>query len=246
LGYYFEERKCKILIDKMRTLATSAKWLFMLCLPVLLITTSLGWAANSLCLYKYGFEKYGVSQTTGLPDSELENIYAELISYFNSDEEYISITVVKDGESFELFNQREIIHLRDVKRLVQLDYGVLLGTLAYVLAYAGVCLFWKKRRYWRHLAWGLVGGSSITLGLMLASALGILFSFERLFWQFHVISFPNQFWLLDPTRDYLKMLFPDGFFYDATILCAAITAALAVILGGVGGGYLIHARRRLS
>lgn len=227
----------------MRTLAIAAKGLFMLCLPVLLITASLGWATNSLWLYRYGFEKYGVSQTTGLPDSELKNIYAELISYFNSDVEYISITVVKDGKSFELFNQREIIHLRDVKRLVQLDYGVLLGTLAYVLAYAGVCLFWKKRRYWRHLAWGLVGGSSITLGLMLASGLGILFSFERLFWQFHVISFPNQFWLLDPTRDYLKMLFADGFFYDATILCAAITAALAVILGGVGGGYLRSAKR---
>lgn len=227
----------------MKALATSAKWLFMLCLPVLLITASLGWAANSLWLYKYDFEKYNVSQTTGLPDSELENIYAELISYFNSDADYINITVVRDGESFELFNQREIIHLRDVKRLIQLDYGVGLGTLVYILAYAGVCLFWKKRRYWRHLAWGLVGGGGITLGLMLASALGILLSFDWLFWQFHVISFSNQFWLLDPTKDYLKMLFPDGFFYEATMLCAAVTAALAIILGGVGGWWLRSVKR---
>ena len=119
----------------------------------------------------------------------------------------------------------------------------MLGTLAYVLAYAGVCLFWKKRKYWRHLAWGLVGGGGITLGLMLALGVGILFGFQEIFWQFHVISFSNEFWLLDPTKDYLKMLFPDGFFYDATILCAAITAALAVILGGVGGWYIIHTRR---
>jgi len=227
----------------MKALATAAKWLFMLCLPVWLITASLGWATNSLWLYRYGSEKYNVSQTTALPDAELENIYAELISYFNSDADYISITVVKDDESFELFNQGEVIHLRDVKGLIQLDYGVGLGTFVYILAYAGVCLFWKKRRYWRHLAWGLVGGGGITLGLMLASALGIFFNFDWLFWQFHVISFSNQFWLLDPTKDYLKMLFPDGFFYEATILCAAMTAALAIILGGVGGWYLIRTRR---
>jgi integral membrane protein (TIGR01906 family) len=227
----------------MKALGTAAKWLFMLCLPVLLITASLGWAANSLWLYRYSFEKYNVSQTTGLADETLENIYAELINYFNSDADSIAITVVKDDESFELFNQREIIHLRDVKGLIQLDYGVGLGTLAYVLAYAGVCLFWRKPGYWRHLAWGLVGGGSITLGLMLALGLGILFGFEELFWQFHVISFSNQFWLLDPTKDYLKMLFPDGFFYNATVLCAAITATLAIILGGVGGWYLRSAKR---
>jgi integral membrane protein (TIGR01906 family) len=219
----------------MKALGIATKWLFILCLPVLLITASLGWAANSLWLYRYGAEKYNVGQTTGLADETLEDIYAELISYFNSDADSISITVVKDDEPFALFNQQEIIHLRDVKGLIQLDYGVGLGTLVYLLAYAGVCLFWKKRRYWRDLAWGLVGGGSLTLGLMLALGLGILFGFEELFWQFHVVSFSNQFWLLDPAKDYLKMLFPDGFFYDATILCAVMTAALAIILGGVGG-----------
>jgi integral membrane protein (TIGR01906 family) len=222
-------------VIKMKTLGIAAKGLFMLCLPFLLLTASLGWIVNSLWLYKYDFEKYDISQATGLADSELEKAAQGLIDYFNSNEEYISLTVVKDGEPFELFNEREVIHLKDVKGLIQLDYGVLEGTLAYVLAYAGVCLFWKKRRYWRHLAWGLVGGGGITLGLMLALGLGILFDFEQIFWQFHVISFSNQFWLLDPTRDYLKMLFPDGFFYDATTLIAAMTATLAAILGGVGG-----------
>jgi integral membrane protein (TIGR01906 family) len=228
----------------MKALGIAAKWLFILCLPVLLITASLGWAANSLWLYRYGSEKYDVSQTTALPDSELENVYADLISYFNSDADYIAITVVKDNESFALFNQQEIIHLKDVKGLIQLDYGVGLGTLVYILAYAGVCLFWRKKRYWRELAWGLVGGGSITLGLMLASTLGALLNFDWLFWQFHVISFANQFWLLDPTKDYLKMLFPDAFFYDGAILCAIVTAALAIILGGVGGWWLRSARRR--
>ena len=221
-----------------------AKWLFILCLPVLLLTASLGWATNSLWLYEYGFEKYNVSQVTGLAEVELEKAAAGLIGYFNSDEDYISLTVMKDGEPFELFNQREVIHLKDVKGLIWLDYWVLLGTLVYTLAYAGVSLFWRKRRYWRRLAWGVVGGGGITLALMLALGLGTLLGFDQLFWQFHLISFTNELWQLDPTRDYLIMLFPQGFWYDATIFCGLATAGLAIILGGVSGGYLIFSRRR--
>jgi len=229
----------------MRILGIIAKWVFMLCLPLLLFTASLGWAINSLWLYSYGFEKYGISQATGLEDSELEKAAAGLVSYFNSDEEYISLTVIKDGEPFELFNYREIIHLKDVKGLIWLDYRVLLGTLAYVLAYAGVCLFWRKPAYWRHLARGVVGGSCITLGLMLALGLGSLFGFNQIFWQFHVISFTsNDFWLLDPTKDYLKMLFADGYFYDVVLFCTLGVAGAAVILGGVAGSCLWFSRKR--
>ena len=231
---------------KMRIAGIGAKWLFMLCLPVLLLTASLGWAANSLWLYKYGFEKYDISQATGLADSELEKAAAGLIGYFNSDEEYISLTVMKDGEPFELFNQREVIHLKDVKGLIWLDYRVLLGTLVYVLAYAGVCLLWRKPRYWRRLAWGVVGGGGITLALMLALGLGTLFGFSQLFWQFHIISFSNELWQLDPTKDYLIMLFPQGFWYDTTVFCTLATVTWAVVLGGVAGGYLLFTRRRAT
>jgi integral membrane protein (TIGR01906 family) len=231
----------------MKALGITAKWVFMLCLPFLLFTASLAWAINSLWLYNYGFEKYGISQVTGLTDSELEKTAAGLVSYFNSDEEYINLTVIKDGEPFELFNYRETIHLKDVKGLIWLDYWVLLGTLVYVLAYALVYLFWRRPKYWRHLAWGVVGGSAITLGLMLALGLGSLFDFNWIFWQFHVISFTsNDFWLLDPTKDYLKMLFPDGYFYDVVLFCALGVAGAAVILGGASGLWLKFSRKRVT
>jgi integral membrane protein (TIGR01906 family) len=214
-----------------KILGITAKWLFILCLPLLLLSASIGVAINSLSLYKYGFEKYDVGQTTGLAEEELEKAAAGLISYFNSNEEHISLTVIKDGQPFVLFNEREVTHLRDVKGLFWLDYWILLGTLIYALAYAGVSL-WRKD--WRRLAWGLVGGSGLTLVLILALGLGALFNFDQLFLQFHLLSFTNELWLLDPTKDYLIMLFPRGFWYDTTLICALATVVGAVILGGVG------------
>ncbi len=228
---------------KLRILGIAAKWLFMLCLPVLLLTASLGWAVNSHWLYNYGFEKYSLSQTPALAEFNLEEIADEIISYFNSSEEYLSLTVTRDGEPFELFTLEETIHFKDVKGLIRLDYWVLGGTLAYILAYAAVSLFWRRRRYWRRLAWGLVGGGGITLGLMLALGLGTLFGFDQLFWQFHIIFFSNEFW---SAEGYMLLLFTEEFFYDAALFCALGTAGLAVILGGVGGWYLIFSRRRAT
>ena len=230
----------------MKIIGIVAKWLFILCLPILLLTASIGTAVNSLWLYEAGFEKYNVSQTTGLADEELEKAAAGLINYFNSSEEYISLTVVKDGEPFELFNEREILHLKDVKELFWLDYYLLWGTLSYILAYAGVSLFWQRRKHWRRLAQGVVWGSGITLGLMLLLGLGALINFDLLFWGFHLISFANEFWLLDPAKDYLIMLFPGGFWFDMAMVCGGMTVGLAGILGGVGGGYLLFSRSKAT
>jgi len=229
----------------LKTLGTVARVVFILALPALLVSATIAFEFNSLWLYKNGFQKYNVSQDTGLSEAELEKAATGLISYFNSDEEYIGLTVVKDGQPFELFNQREVAHLKDVKELVQLDYRLLLGTAIYVGAYAGVCLFRRRKRYWRGLAWGAIIGSSITLGMMSAMGVGAtVLDFQELFLQFHFFAFTNELWMLDPSRDYLIMLFPEGFWYDAVILFGLITAGVAGTLCGVTGGYLWTTRRR--
>ena len=215
--------------------STIARWLFILCLPLLLLTGSITLAVNSSWLYKYGFDKYDISLTTGLEPAELEIIATELTGYFNSDDEFVSLTVGKDGE---LFNWREVSHLKDVKGLIHLGYRLLAGTLVYALGYSASVLFVKKPGYRRRLSRATAVGSGITLTLMLALGLGTLLGFDRLFRQFHIISFSNDFWLLDPGRDYLIMLFPQGFWYDATIFCALLTMAGAAVLGGVTWFYL--------
>lgn len=219
---------------------TIARWLFALCLPCLLLTASIWWAANSHWLYTSGFTKYDVAASTGLSETELDNVAAGLIDYFNSGEEYVDITVEKNGQPFELFTEEEILHFRDVKGLFRLDFYVLLGTGIYVAGYAALSLIWQRPKYRRGLARATLAGSVTTLVLMLALGLGTLFNFDQLFLQFHLISFSNEFW---STEGYMLLLFPRDFWYDAAIYCAMATAAAAVILGAVAAGYLLLTRR---
>jgi integral membrane protein (TIGR01906 family) len=225
----------------LRFIIIAGRWLFMFSLPVLLLSASICFVGNSLWLYKAGFNKHDVSQTTGLDEIALETAAISLINYFNSDEEYIEVTVTKDGVPFELFTEEETIHFKDVKGLIRLDYYLLLGTALYALVYIVVSLLWQKPLYWRLLAWGVVGGSGITLVLMLVLTLAVLLNFDRLFLQFHLFSFANEFW---SAEGYMLLLFPQGFWFDATILCGIITAVLALVLAGVSISYLLRTRRR--
>lgn len=231
-------------VVNLKALSIAAKAIFIFSLPCLLITSSLVWGFNSTWLYNYGFEKYHISQVTGISQPELEKAAEGLISYFNSNEEYISVTIEKDGEPFELFNQREVIHLKDVKDLVWLVYRLWLGALIYTAVYTGVCLFWQKRQHWRQLAWGVVIATSSLLAVMLVLGLMALLNFNGVFLQFHFQFFSNDFWQLDPSKDYLIMLFPQGFFYDAVMFGGAIIMGSAGTLLGIAVVYLRRHRRK--
>jgi integral membrane protein (TIGR01906 family) len=209
-----------------------ARWLFILCLPVMLLTTSVSAAMNCRLLYEYGFNKYHVSAVTGLSSQELKKAADGLIHYFNSGDEYISLVVMKDGKQFVLFNDREVQHLKDVKGIFRLVYKCLLGSFLYALLFTGLSLFlWRDRR---RLATGLLFGSGLSILLMIAFGLAAIIDFRWLFWQFHLASFSNALWQLNPATDYLIMLFPEGFWFDAAIICSAFMVFLALVLGGIG------------
>ncbi|MCX7912241.1 MAG: TIGR01906 family membrane protein [Dehalococcoidales bacterium] len=206
--------------------------LFILCLPLLLFTGVVSVAVNLPQLYHYGFHKYGVAGTTGLTISELERVAGGLIGYFNSGEESIDLVVEKDGRPLRLFNEREVAHLRDVKALFHLAYRCALGALGYFLLFLVLCLFvWRRRRL---LASGLFWGGCLTLVLVFSLGLIAATDFDSFFLRFHLISFSNDLWMLDPTRDYLIMLFPQGFWFDSALFCFGAAALLAMVLGGIG------------
>ena len=230
----------------MRVLAAIAKWLFVLGIPLFLFTTTLRLGVGEMRIYEYGIDKYNISETTGIEKAELLKVYRGLIYYFNSDEESAQVMVAKNGKEFGIFNKRELAHLKDVKGLIQLGYHVQEGTLIYIIIYACVVSLWGRRRSWKKLARVVRIGSGATIALMFILGVGALFGFQQLFIQFHLLSFSNTLWILDPTKDYLLMMFPGGFFYDAALFGTTAIAVEALILGGIAQGFLSFAGKGKS
>lgn len=223
-------------------MAAVGRWLFVLCLPVLIITATIGWAFNSLWLYKTGFARYGVAQTIGLPSSELDRAAGELINYFNSGQELVSITVVFNGGPAEpLFDEADTAHLRDVKALVWLDYRLFIGSAAYCLVFAGVSLLWRRRR---SLALGAAWGGGLTVALLSVFGVLAVTSFDWFFTTFHRLFFPQGNWQF-PAGDRMITLFPWSFWNDVTLLVGAVSLALALLALGLGLAYLRRTRQEI-
>ena len=220
--------------------------LFVVAVPLFLITNSVTWAVNDLRVYRYGFDQYDVSQVTGIDDEGLMSAARQIRGYFNSTTEPIHVRARVYGEERDLFNPREVVHMRDVRRLIWGVYGigVLSGVYVVGVVFGGLLLF--RRALAPALPRMLMGGAALTIGLVILVGLASVIGFEGVFRAFHEISFANDFWMLDPRRDYLVMMFPEGFWFDATMFVALVTVTQALVIGGLGLGLAVLRRRRES
>jgi len=215
----------------MKIAARIAQAAFVMCLPVFLVTASVGAAFNCRWLYSYGFGKYDIAGVTGIERAELDKSAGALISYWNSGEEYISIIVEKNGAPFALFNAREIAHLKDVKALVRLDYAALAVTGLICAGYAAFAFWYRRPSHRRDLATAGFSGGIVSLGLLAVVGALALADPGGVWEQFHLMSFTNDLWLLDPRQDYLIMMFPEDFWADSVLVVGGLTAFLAVFIG---------------
>jgi len=229
----------------MNVLRLVARWVFILCIPVLLLSATLGWAFNSLWIYKAGFVKYDVGQALGLSSTELDRSARELIAYFNNPhQELLDINVTYDtGESGPLFDEADILHMKDVKGLVWLDYHLFLSVAIYSLIYILASFMWNRRYGRRDLALGAAWGGGLTVAVLCFLGFFAVTSFDWFFTTFHEIFFPNGNWQFPP-GDHMITLFPDGFWSDVTLLVGLVTLGLALLVGGLGLLYLRVARKK--
>lgn len=207
--------------------------LFIVCLPIFLCTTTARCAVNSIHLYEYGFNKYNVGQVTALDNKQLNEIATRLIDFFNSkvDTPQMRVTNIY-GEEFELFHDYELTHLNDVNKLFRSNFLLQGISLGYIIVYILLFFLWIKGR-WQDLAKGVMRGCALTLVLVAAVGIASIFFFEQMFIQFHLVVFPNLYWLLDPSKDYLIMLFPEGFWMDIAYFGVGAIIVEALLLGGL-------------
>lgn len=230
----------------MKIIKTAAFIIFVLAIPILLFTSAVRIVVNDLRLYHYGFVKYNITEATGgIEMAELDRAARELVQYFSSDEERIRI-VLKSG--VDLYNQKEIQHLKDVKELIWFDYQLQVYSLDYAVGYITILLLLGGKKWWhtlRRLGQGMMYGGGLTLALMLAIGIAMLVAFDRVFIAFHMIGFSNLLWILDPRTDKLIQMFPEGFFFDASLTLAGVTLVLALLVGGVGWVLGVYCKKRL-
>jgi integral membrane protein (TIGR01906 family) len=223
-----------------RALATA---LFILAIPLTLIGTNVRFLANEERVYTYSFDQYNAPARTGIARDELVRASGELRWYFNNDQKFLSVHVQQGDHEIPLFNERETLHMKDVKAVFQFVNHLQEIALVYIMAYVVGVFVWARERPLQKLAVHSLSGSLLTIGTIVSLGLVAISGFDQAFEQFHHIAFSNDLWLLDPATDHLVQMFPEGFWFDVTMFLGILTLAEAALISAASTVHLTISRR---
>jgi integral membrane protein (TIGR01906 family) len=219
---------------KMRILSLLAGFLFIICIPLLLVTSSARIALNTPQLYEYGWNKYESSVASGLSISELHEVNQGVIDYFNTNQEL---------EVADYFKDREVQHLADVRGILRIGFRIQEASLIYAIIYIFFGYILLRRKWWPIVSKRLIWGSGLTLAIIAASGIALAIDFDGIFTWFHEVSFSNYLWLALPS-DMMTRIYPEDFFFDAAIFIVIATIVECIIIGGLSSWYLRWRHKR--
>ncbi len=161
---------------------------------------------------------------------ELYRVTWELLDYIRGERsELNTITAEIDGRVQQVFSQREIAHMVDVRKLFAFSYTLRDVSLLSMFLLMLVLYYTSKKKVVPFLpkAYLNVCLALFVLGAMLYVLMQT--NFTRTWDWFHYIFFDNDLWLLDPATDRMILMVPEPFFYSAVArVLTAFTLFIAV------------------
>ncbi len=138
-----------------------------------------------------------------------------------ADVSYLGDLQFSTGE--HLFAADELRHMRDVKALTQVAFG--LAVVGGLIGLADAYSLARRRR----LSRALFFGGLLTLAVVAAIIVVALVDWEGFFVAFHQLFFQSGTWYF-PTSDTLIRLFPEQFWFDAALTIGGITVITSLIV----------------
>ena len=186
---------------------------------------------NTDSFYEFEFNKNNTALKTGIAKSDLSLVVDNIQDFFHEESnEKINMPIYINGIKKQLFNSKEIHHMIDVKNLIQnikfVNY--LLWAIALIMLLMKITLSKEKKLNSLHIIAKsyFIYSVSILISILILIAL----SFRWIFYFFHIISFDNNLWILDPRTDYLIKIFEEVFFMDAAIFIGILTLFSSIII----------------
>ncbi|MBU2611439.1 MAG: DUF1461 domain-containing protein, partial [Chloroflexi bacterium] len=146
--------------------------------------------------------------------------------------DFLGSLAFSDGSP--VYNARELLHMRDVKNVVQPVLGIGYGVWITILGlgiWAQWGNWWHECHLWQDYRRGLGRGGWLTSGLVTLIAVLAGISFWQFFTYFHTLFFEGDSWLFSYS-DTLIRLFPMRFWQDTFIW-----VGLIALISGLGMGW---------
>lgn len=134
--------------------------------------------------------------------------------YRSGKKEELQVQVEMAGVELGFFNEKEIVHIEDVRDLITSLRIFITGCS--IVFFIGTFYLWKKKRL-QDLAKGYFVGLFFVLVLALVIGIFSLTDITMVINGFHYLFFDNDLWIMNPATDKVIYLFTEDMYFDAII-----------------------------
>lgn len=204
------------------------KYFLSICLIVFIFVRVVDFHCFNKNFYYSEYSKLNNAEIIGVSNEDLNLMTDDLLDYLKGYKPDLSLIVNVKGQNREAFNERETIHMIDVKALY--DIVIFISNICLVLGLIilGILIYLKDlknldKHYLKVLMFcGFIFGF---IGLM------CLIDFDSFWISFHELIFTkNDYWLLDPRTSLLINMVPSQFFFDLVIRIVVTILIVIVVL----------------
>ena len=166
--------------------------------------------------YKKEYQRYEVTED-------------HMMNYLIGKEEELSVVTTVEGREQDFFNERDRLHMRDVRNLFL--GGMKVGVICLAVAAVILAVLRKREEDWKRLyfrTYSIALSAWLVIGVLLGIAFRV--DFTTCFTIFHKLFFTNNLWVFDPETDYMIRMLPEGFFSDMVIRISEVFGGVLLLI----------------
>ena len=202
-------------------------------LSAAIIATVIDVVSFDRSFYEAEYRKNDTVSYTGMSAEDNLRATDMLLDYLQDKRQDIVCTAEVSGTEREVFNERETLHMVDVKALYQNAIRVRNGCIITAVILLVLSVLIGKKSFFSVLRSGWKNGIVLTGAVILFIAIWALADFNQFWTNFHLLFFDNDLWLLDPNTSIMINLFPGSFFFDLVTRIIVWVVGIHVVISDI-------------
>ena len=195
-----------------------------------LLLTSIDLLCFNRSFFRWQYSLNHTAESIGISEDGLMNATNALLDYMQDKRDDIIIVEKVNGNEREIFDERETLHMVDVKNLylnaMKTRTILLVGSITILTLLA----FTHRNQSYTILSNAYRNGLLFLGSLIFSIAIYAMVDFNGFWMNFHYVFFDNDLFLLDPNISIMINMFPSNFFFAVVFGIILLFVSIVILL----------------
>ena len=195
-----------------------------------LLLTSIDLLCFNRSFFRWQYSLNHTAESIGISEDGLMNATNALLDYMQDKRDDIIVVEKVNGNEREIFDERETLHMVDVKNLylnaMKTRTILLVGSITILTLLA----FTHRNQSYTILSNAYRNGLLFLSSLIFFIAIYAIVDFNGFWMNFHYVFFDNDLFLLDPNISIMINMFPSNFFFAVVFGIILLFVSIVILL----------------